>query len=389
MGVELCIYRARVGCHHPRAATPKRNNRLSIIDIICISIIVRYYPVGLPFVLYLLVNCDILIVQCTNHYICNNIDISDTARCGKFLSCQAVNNSYFAILLLMAGDVAENPGPENPISICHLNAQSMYNKLDSIALELSTFDIITLSETWLDQSIDSSSIIIPNYQEPIRLDRNRQGGGVAMYFKNTIPFIIHRELEIPNLEVIWAEVSLKGKRLLIGTFYIHPRFSDWDLIDLSIEQAIQLCPNIILIGDFNQNMKEPRKSKNIRNIINTYNLQQLVETPTRSTATTSTLIDLILISDSLHAVEKCVIEPFCSDHSAVYFSTNFISVSERSYKRKIWQYNNADYELYRETLDNMQWNFTNLSVEDQVQLVTKNMTRAAENSIPHKIVTIG
>ena len=79
-----------------------------------------------------------------------------------------------------------------------------------------------------------------------------------MYFKNTIPFIIHRELEIPNLEVIWAEVSLKDKRLLIGTFYIHPRLSDWDLIDLSIEQAIELCPNIILIGDFNQNMKDTR-----------------------------------------------------------------------------------------------------------------------------------
>ena len=112
------------------------------------------------------------------------------------------------------------------------------------------------------------------------------------------------------MEVIWTEVSLKGKQLLIGTFYIHPCFSDWDLIDLSIEQAIQLCPNVILIGDFYQNMKDPRKSKNIRNIINTYNLQQLVETPARSTATTSTLIDLILTSDSLHAVDKCVIEPF-------------------------------------------------------------------------------
>ena len=52
-----------------------------------------------------------------------------------------------------------------------------------------------------------------------------------MYFKNSMPFIFQRELEIPNLEVIWAEVSLKDKQLLIGTFYIHPRFSDWDLID--------------------------------------------------------------------------------------------------------------------------------------------------------------
>ena len=187
--------------------------------------------------------------------------------------------------------------------------------------------------------------------------------------------------------MIWAEVSLNGKQLL-GTFYIHPRFSDWDLLDFSIDQAIQLCPNIILIGDFNQNTMDPRKSTNIRNIINTYNLQQLIKSPTRSTATSSTLIDLILISDSLHAVDKAVIEPFCSDHSAVYFTTNFISVSERSYKRKIWQYNNADYELYRETLDNMLWNLTHLSVEDQAQHITENITRAAENSIPHKPVTI-
>ena len=58
----------------------------------------------------------------------------------------------------MTGNIAKNPGPGNLISMCHLNAQSMHNKLDSIAVELSPFDIIALSETWLDQSIDSSSI---------------------------------------------------------------------------------------------------------------------------------------------------------------------------------------------------------------------------------------
>ena len=136
-----------------------------------------YYSVGLSLVLYLNFNCGILIEQYINHYVCDNLDITNAASRVKFLSCQSIDNSYFSILLIMAGDIAENPGPGNPISICHLNAQSMYNKLDSIAVELSTFDIITLSETWLDQSIDSSSIMIPNYQEPIRLDRNRQGGG--------------------------------------------------------------------------------------------------------------------------------------------------------------------------------------------------------------------
>ena len=132
MGVDLCTYRARVWCHHARAATPKRNKRLSVIDVICISLIIRYYSVWLSLVLYLNFNCGILIEQYINHYVCDNLDITNAASRVKFLSCQSINNSYFSILLIMAGDIAENPGPGNPISICYLNAQSMYNKLDSI-----------------------------------------------------------------------------------------------------------------------------------------------------------------------------------------------------------------------------------------------------------------
>ena len=49
-----------------------------------------------------------------------------------------------------------------------------------------------------------------------------------MYFKTNVPFVVHSELQLPNLEVIWAEVKLNGKQLLIGTFYVHPRFTDWN-----------------------------------------------------------------------------------------------------------------------------------------------------------------
>ena len=71
---------------------------------------------------------------------------------------------YLILILLLSGDVAENPGPVaesttvKNLSVCHINAQSIYNKLDLIAVELSKYDIITVSETWLDQTISVTDL---------------------------------------------------------------------------------------------------------------------------------------------------------------------------------------------------------------------------------------
>ena len=127
---------------------------------------------------------------------------------------------YIVMLLLLAGDVEINPGPpSHDLSICHLNVQSLRNKLELVAVELSQFDILTVSETWLDQSISTPDIKLPNYQDPIRLDRNRQGGGVAMYFKQSIPFLQRNDLIVNDVEAVWAEIHLNSKKVLIGCFY--------------------------------------------------------------------------------------------------------------------------------------------------------------------------
>ena len=156
-------------------------------------------------------------------------------------------------------------------------------------------------------------------QPPIRLDRNRHRGGVAIYLKKCIPFIERTVLIIPNLEAIWVEVNLCNKKVIIGNFYIHPRFTQWDMVEVAIEQATHACSELILIGDFNQDMLSERKSQSISNIMNIFGLNQIIDTPTRITPHTFTLIDLILVSDSLHCVERGTIPPFCSEHHAVYF----------------------------------------------------------------------
>lgn len=46
-------------------------------------------------------------------------------------------------------------------------------------------DILAINETRLDSSVPNESVKISNY-EIIRNDRNRQGGGVCIYVRNTL-----------------------------------------------------------------------------------------------------------------------------------------------------------------------------------------------------------
>ena len=69
---------------------------------------------------------------------------------------------FISILLLISGSVHPNPGPstvtQRDITLCHISCQSLGNKIYQIAVELGKFDIVSISETWLDQKIDNSEM---------------------------------------------------------------------------------------------------------------------------------------------------------------------------------------------------------------------------------------
>ena len=111
-----------------------------------------------------------------------------------------------------------------------------------------------------------------------------------------------------------------------------------------------------------------RKSQNIRGFMDMFGLKQIINDPTRITPNSATLIDLILISDSLSCTSIGTIAPFCSDHHAIYFSTNFMNTKSKSYTRKIWQYDNADFNLYRQKLYECNWNVENMNIDQHYKL---------------------
>ena len=68
------------------------------------------------------------------------------------------------------------------INLLHFNARSLLPKLDNLKLECIEFNphIVCISETWLDSTITDNELTIDNYN-PVRLDRSRHGGGIAIY----------------------------------------------------------------------------------------------------------------------------------------------------------------------------------------------------------------
>lgn len=45
------------------------------------------------------------------------------------------------------------------------------------------FDVLSFTQTWLSNAVDSSSILFDNYSIPFRKDRDDNHGGILVYVK--------------------------------------------------------------------------------------------------------------------------------------------------------------------------------------------------------------
>ena len=116
------------------------------------------------------------------------------------------------------------------LKIANLNVNSLLKHIDEIRTFLSDnpFDILAINESKIDSSIRDSEIHINNYSI-IRLDRNRFGGGVSIYKKNTIPYFERRDLVPDNLEMICVEITRQRRRPILLTTWYRPPNSELDI----------------------------------------------------------------------------------------------------------------------------------------------------------------
>jgi len=183
----------------------------------------------------------------------------------------------------------------------YFNVRSLLPKISELQLLCLTEnpDVVCVTETWLDVDVDDCEIEIPGYL-CCRLDRNRHGGGLITYFKNTMDYKC--VLSGPNsLELFFFLLHNGNCKICLGLLH-RPPSSPSSVFDSLYNTLSSLDPswlsNLVLLGDFNVNYFCITTSlyKRLAECLSPFALRQVVQSATHhSPIGTPSLIDLVFI----------------------------------------------------------------------------------------------
>ena len=151
------------------------------------------------------------------------------------------------------------------------------------------------------------------------------------------------DLEEGNIESLWVEITpTKGKSFLIGTVYRNPaERADWiDRDETLIDIVLLDKKEMLTLGHFNKNLLYTNHNKDWLDTMTSLGLTQLVNSPTRVTSTTSTLIDHIYTSNEENTLDTHVSQIGLSNHYAIFCcrKINFPHFSLKSSSNKSIKY---------------------------------------------------
>ena len=110
----------------------------------------------------------------------------------------------------------------NRVIIGNLNINSLTNKFEQLnEIVLKYKDILVITKTKLDDTFPNAQFFVPEFSEPLRLDRNRKGGGVIICVCENIPSKLLTKHILPSdIECVFLELNFrKCKWLSVGTHY--------------------------------------------------------------------------------------------------------------------------------------------------------------------------
>lgn len=345
-----------------------------------------------------------------------------------FLACVALTKqsslaqvSLIALSLLIAcGDIETNPGPLNNnltslcVIQCNINSLFAYNsdnklaELDILAQNTNA-DVIALTETWLDDTVADQLISLNGFLPPFRTDRNRHGGGVAIYCAEHLPVVVRPDLTPPGIESLWVEVQVKhNEHVLIGVCYRPPNQNadSRDHFLSNMEQTInrimeENSKSIMLTGDFNDRCtqwhSEHRNSElgcKLYDIVGNNGLTQVIDSPTHldNTGRPQHLLDLVITDTPALVIDTGVLAPIGRCHHCPTMCKLAIYLhKEKSYKRFIWDFKNADVTNLNDALSSAPWSVafeTFNDIDDIVHYWTSLFLEIATEYIPTREITV-
>ena len=159
----------------------------------------------------------------------------------------------------------------------------------------------------------------------MRSDRDNHVGSVLIYYKESVLAHQVTTRDHPNLEATGLNVTVRSQSFLVGCIYRPP--SDCSFFDVFRNRITEIWmkrKNIILVSDFNCDMtpglesNESHFGRRFRRILCSYGLKNIINSLTRITSDSKSLIDLIVTSQPAKVQTSGSIDLGISDHHLIF-----------------------------------------------------------------------
>ena len=259
----------------------------------------------------------------------------------------------------------------NEISVTGSSLSCMFLNIRSVPHNFNLFkatygncaDILGLAETRLNTDVTQLyQDNLPGYTL-FSQARNRNGGGVAMYIRQTFDATRLIELDITedHIECIACTVAVGQATWFVAVIY-RPPSGNFQLFLESLEKILKSARDknlnkLLLTGDFNVNLlKNDAQSQQLINLMSSYYCYCSITKPTRVVANSATLIDHIWSSVSDRNFSNYIIQDDISDHYLV-FSQHYIhnNHNRSDILQKIRIFDEGSKRNFMQLLTEVQW----------------------------------
>lgn len=293
---------------------------------------------------------------------------------------------------------------ENSSSFLFTNIRSVLSK--SVALsslvDSTCASLLILTETWLDDTIPDANILLSESEFCFfRCDRkNRKGGGVLIATKKQISAV---PITVTTfLECVWIRCKIGIADVVIAAFYRPPDMTatfSGEFHRILSDLYVRFPNSIFLVfGDFNfPNIDWPNLTVNPSDqeahmFLHTcldFSLVQLITDPTRRSATTANILDLVLTNNPEVCFDILHLQGL-SDHEII---TGYITRPfgrKKTSTKRIHCYNRANFDGINSALQSFSEDFlahcSSRSVETNWKSLKDTLTNLVDKFVP--VITI-
>ena len=265
--------------------------------------------------------------------------------------------------------------------------------------------MISVCETNLNDSVSLPETLLNDYIfESANHPSNVKHGGVGLFYKNSLPINIRRDLSFE--ESIVVELKYGRKKVIFTVLYRSPSFNH---ISPEFETFIVNFKNLhskikaenpfamFFAGDFNGKSQvwwpdgdETPEGREIENMLTSLGLSQVISEPTNfEPGKKPSCIDII-VTDQPNSVldsgTRASLDPFCH-HQIIYCKVNMRIPPPLPFDRKIWHFNRANSAAIKRCMTNFPW-LQHLSINNdpnwQVKTFTDILLNIMTNFVPNE-----